>query len=107
MTFYFMIRFIRFEFPTAPDFIRFHLTDLLFVPAMALFALIAVRLVKNDLSLKITPLLVFFQTVIISIYFELYLPYYSPRANEYTSDFIDIIMYFSGALLFLVLQKRI
>lgn len=107
MFLYFIVRFIRIVFPNAPDFVRFHLTDLLFIPAMALFALIFIRIIKRNDKLKISPFLLFFQTGLIALYFEFYLPFYSPRATEYTSDMIDILMYFLGAILFLLLQKRL
>ena len=107
MTVYFIVRFIRIVFPESPDFIRYHLTDLLFIPAMSLFALIFGRFIKNDNTLKISPVLLFIQTSLVALYFEVYLPYYSPRASEYTSDFVDVIMYGIGALLFLILQKRL
>lgn len=107
MIFYFIVRFIRIVFPEAPNFIRFHLTDILFIPAMALFALIFGRFIKNDQTLKISPVLLFFQASLIALYFELYLPYYSARASEYTSDLWDVVMYFMGAFLFLFIQKRL
>ena len=107
MTLYFIVRIIRVTLPNAPDFIRYHLTDLFFVPAMGLFGLILVRLIKRDATLQISPLLLFFQTFLIALYFEWYLPFYSPRHTEYTSDLMDVLMYFIGAVLFLILQKRI
>lgn len=107
MILYFIVRFVRIVFPDSPDFIRYYLTDILFVPAMALFALIFARFFKNDPALKISPLLLLFQTVVIAFYFEYYLPNYSVRAVEYTSDLLDVVMYFIGAGLFLLLQKRL
>lgn len=107
MILYFIVRFIRILFPEAPSFIRFYLTDVMFVPAMALFGLIFVRFIKNDHTLKISPILLFFQTILIALYFELYLPYYSSRALQYTSDLWDVLMYFVGAIIFLFLQKRL
>ena len=107
MILYFIVRFVRIVFPNSPDFARYYLTDILFVPAMALFALIFGRLIKNDSTLKISPILLLFQTIVIAFYFELYLPYYSSRALEYTSDGWDVLMYFIGAGLFLLLQKRL
>jgi len=74
---------------------------------MALFALIVGRFIKRDSTLKVPPFLLFFQTGLISLYFELYLPYYSSRSTEYTSDLMDVLMYFIGAFLFLILQKRL
>lgn len=107
MFLYFIVRFVRIVFPEAPDFIRFYLTDVLFVPAMALFALIFGRLIKNDQTLKISTLLLFVQTSLIAFYFELYLPFYSSRSAEYTSDLWDVLMYFIGAIIFVIIQKRL
>lgn len=107
MILYFIVRFVRITFPNAPDFVLYYLTDILFVPAMALFALMFGRLIKNDPTLKISPLLLLFQTVVIALYFEFYLPYYSSRAAEYTSDIWDVLMYFIGAGIFLLIQKRL
>jgi hypothetical protein len=104
---YFIVRFIRIISPEAPDFIRFYLTDILFIPAMALFGLIFGRFIKNDYTIKISPLLLLFQTILITFYFEYYLPFYSSRASEYTSDLWDVLMYFIGAVLFLLLQRRL
>jgi amino acid permease len=90
-----------------PDFFRFHLTDLLFVPAMSLFALILIRRFKKDESLQIPRLTVFAQVVLISIFFEYYLPTYRSHIHPYTSDPVDVLMYFTGGVLFLVLQRKI
>lgn len=74
---------------------------------MALVGLIFGRFIKREPRLKIAPVLLFFQTSIVALYFELYLPFYSPRSTEYTSDLIDVLMYFIGAILFLIVQKRL
>jgi len=103
---YFIVRIIRSTFDSAVDFIQFYLTDLLFIPAMATIALIVVRLLKRNPQIVIDARLVFLQTVLISFYFEWYLPTYSSNATWYTSDLWDVAMYFCGAVLFLLLQRR-
>lgn len=74
---------------------------------MALFALMIGRWLKRDPTLKVSTSVVLLQTGIISVYFEWYLPYHSARSIEYTSDWLDVLMYFVGAILFLLIQKRL
>lgn len=101
MFFYFLVRYIRIDADSPAHFVEFYLTDLLFVPAMSLFALIFVRMLKRDATIKISPLLVFIQVVLVSIYFELYLP----KMTSYVSDPIDVLMYVLGGFIFLLLQR--
>lgn len=102
---YFLIRYMRSTFPGLPDFVRFHLTDLLFVPAMCLFALLAVRYLKRDHSLSIPGIYVLLQTVLVALYFEMYLPESYP--GRYTADAGDAVMYVLGGLLFVAAQRRL
>lgn len=104
MTFYFLVRYVRVHFDATPDFIRFYLTDIIFVPAMSCFALIFVRILKRDSTLLISPIIIFIQTLFVSIYFEWYLPTFKGRIGWYTGDVWDVLMYFIGALLFLIIQ---
>ena len=106
MLLYFAIRYLRINIDHPSDFLRYHLTDLLFVPAMGFFALTFIRFIKQDHTLTISPLLIFIQVIFVSLYFEWYLPSYSPKRFEwYTSDLIDVGMYFLGGFLFLVIQR--
>ena len=105
MILYFVIRFIRAHFVT-PDFIEFYFTDLLFVPAMGVFSLIFVRLIKREPEAVIPIGAVLFQTLLISAYFEWYLPFYSGKYGH-TSDLIDVVMYILGGGLFILLQRKI
>lgn len=106
MLLYFVIRYLRVNVDNPSDFLRYHLTDLLFVPAMGFFALILIRIIKRDKTITISPLLVFIQVVLVSVYFEWYLPNYSPKRFEwYTSDLVDVAMYFLGGVIFLALQR--
>ena len=101
MLFYFLVRYIRIDVDSPASFVEFYLTDLLFVLAMSLFALIFVRLLKRDATIKISPLLVFIQVALVSIYFEVYLP----KITSYVSDPIDVLMYVLGGFIFLLLQR--
>lgn len=82
--------------------IRYYLTDLLFVPAMCTFGLIGVRLIKKSKDLTISWIHVLIQVVFVSWYFEWYLP---SNYEVYTSDIWDVVMYFTGGALFLLIQK--
>jgi hypothetical protein len=104
MMLYFIIRWIRWQFDTSA-FVEYYFTDLLFVPAMGLFALIFVRLIKRDREAVIPIGAILFQTALISAYFEWYLPFHSGKSGH-TSDYIDIVMYFIGAGIFIWLQRK-
>lgn len=104
MFLYFLTRYLRSTTELLPDFVRFHLTDLLFVPAMSLFALIILRYTRRDRSVTIHWLSVMIQVVIVSLYFEWYLPNNSPKGHIHVGDSIDCLMYVLGGILFLILQ---
>lgn len=83
---------------------RWYFTDLLFVPAMCTFGLIGVRLIKRDPTIHIKWQNVFLQVLVVSFYFEWYLPGTDPK---YTADPWDIVMYVLGGFAFLLIQKRL
>lgn len=104
MSVYFLIRYLRVSFPELPNFVRFHLTDLLFVPTMSLFALIIIRWIKRDQTITIRWWTIAFQVLVVSLYFEWYLPQNPPEGHIHVSDWIDILMYSIGGLSFIVSQ---
>lgn len=104
--FYFLVRYVRTHWIDAPNFVKYYLTDLLFVPTMCLFALLLLRLIKRDKTISISFGLIFTQVALVSIYFEWYLPTYKRHIHPYTSDLWDVAMYILGGILFWVLQKR-
>lgn len=107
MLLYLIARYLRVGLDDAPDFIRYHFTDLLFIPAMGLFALIFVRFIKRDRTITIPWFYVLIQVVLVSLYFEWYLPNYSAKGLEwYTPDMIDVSMYFLGGGFFLLIQRK-
>ena len=71
---------------------------------MCTFALIGVRVIKRDAQAIIPWYFVLIQTVFVAIYFEWYLPVFHGKPGWYTSDLIDVVMYFIGAGLFLLIQ---
>lgn len=87
-----------------PNFVRYHLTDLLFVPAMSLFALIILRFTRRDRTVTIQWFSVAIQVVFVSLYFEWYLPNNSPKGHIHVGDIIDCLMYVLGGILFVLFQ---
>ena len=71
---------------------------------MCTFALIGVRIIKRDAQALIPWYFVLIQTVLVAIYFEWYLPVFHGKPGWYTSDKMDVVMYFIGAFLFLTIQ---
>lgn len=84
--------------------LRYYLTDLLFVPAMCTFGLIGVRILKRDKFLFLEWWHVLTQVILVSWYFEWYLPKSNPI---YTGDLWDVVMYFLGGIIFLGIQRKL
>ena len=104
MIIYFLIRYLRVSFPNLPEFFRYHLTDLLFVPAMSLFALIIIRFMKRNAEITVQWWAVAIQVVLITSYFEWYLPNNPPKGHIHISDWVDGLMYAMGGVLFILAQ---
>lgn len=101
---YFFIRYLRSTAEQLPDFIRFHLTDLLFVPTMSIFALIILRFLRREPSLRIHWSSVTVQVILVCLYFEWYLPRNPPNGHKHTADIVDCIMYALGGIIFVFIQ---
>lgn len=86
-----------------PTWVRFYVNDFLCMPVVLTISLKAVQLIKKDRSIRLPLLLVLLLTSFYSLYFEYYLPMVEPR---YTGDWLDVVMYFSGALVFYWLEHR-
>ncbi|MFK7784766.1 MAG: hypothetical protein AB8B56_06615 [Crocinitomicaceae bacterium] len=101
---YFLIRYLRVSFPQLPDFFKYHFTDLLFVPAMSLFALIIIRFTKRSAEITIHWSAVLVQVLIVTLYFEWHLPNNPPEGHIHVSDWVDSLMYALGGLFFIFTQ---
>lgn len=106
MTLYFITRYLRTEYPGLPSFFKYQFTDLLFVPTMCIFALMVVRWLKRDQTITISIGLVALQVILVSYYFEVYLPNYKSHIHPYTFDVWDMVMYVLGGFFFLLLQRK-
>ena len=102
---YVVVRVIRARVPDLSPFIRYYLTDLLFVPAMGLFALIVIRWQRKDARLLIPWYAIAVQVVLVSMYFEWYLPRNTPEGHLHVTDTVDCLMYACGGVLFFGLQR--
>ncbi len=107
MATYFLIRYLRSTVEHLHDFIRFHLTDLLFVPAMCLFALIILRFTRRTPELTIPWYSVMIQVAVVCFYFEWYLPNNTPKGHTHVADIVDCFMYFIGGILFNLLKLKL
>lgn len=86
-----------------PNFIRFYLNDFLIIPIVLTISLYILRWSKNDKNYKIPLSIVLYSCFLYSFLFEYFLPKYHLR---YTSDFIDVILYFASGIIFYILQKN-
>jgi hypothetical protein len=87
-----------------PNWLYFYLNDFLCMPIVLSLCLIILRILKKTESLYVPLLVVLGLSTYFSLHFEWLMPQLSTR---YTSDIIDVVLYFSGALLFYSFQKRL
>ncbi len=85
-----------------PPILRNYLADFLCMPVVLSICLFCVQFIKKDRKLKLPVFSIFSLFVLYSIYFEVILP---PLHDRYTADPVDVLMYFSGSLVFYFLQK--
>jgi hypothetical protein len=104
---YFLLRWMRTSFPELPDLIKFQLTDLLFVPLMGNVAWLGTRFMKGNPKLQLPWFYGFVLSGFASLYFEWYLPSYRTDLHPYTSDILDVLMYFIGGLMFSICSSPV
>lgn len=86
-----------------PSFINNYLNDLLAIPLTCWIILIVIRKFKQS-NFILTPLMI----VMITLYFSVYFEWYLPQDNErYTGDYLDILCYSSGGIIYFLLQKHL
>ncbi|CAM4146119.1 hypothetical protein [Gillisia limnaea] len=84
-----------------PTWITSYVNDFLCMPVVLTICLKTVHFIKKDNAILLPILPIITLTSFYAIYFEWYLPQVE---NRYTSDWIDVLMYFCGALLFYSFQ---
>lgn len=86
-----------------PKWIQFYVNDFLCMPVVLTICLSVVHFIKKDYSIRLSLFTVLSLAAIYSVYFEGYLP---EEKERYTADILDVVMYFSGSLLFYFLQFK-
>lgn len=89
---------------TLPEWINNYLNDFLCMPIVLFIGQFAIRKLKGDKILRLPCPLILTLTLFYSFYFE----YYLPRINlRYTADFLDVVLYFSGAVFFYLVENKL
>ncbi len=102
-TVFLLIEFRSFVEIDLPQWVLFYGKDFICMPMVLTICLMVMQFLKKDQHLRLSIFTVFSLTIFYSIYFEIILPEFQSR---YTADFIDVLMYFSGALLFYLAQEK-
>lgn len=84
-----------------PNWITAYVNDFLCMPVVLAICLKTVHYLKKDNAILLPLLPILTLTSFYTLYFEGYMPQVETR---YTADWVDVIMYFGGALLFYGLQ---
>ena len=85
-----------------PSLIDNYVNDFLCLPIVLGGILFIIRWLKKDDKYRFPFAFIIFMALYYSFYFEYYLPTYNPR---YTADWMDVLLYFSGALAFFFYKK--
>lgn len=101
---YLTIQLIRKLKVEIPEVINSYVTDFLFMPLLLMFSLWLTRVVKRDLTIKLTIPMIVISVILISFIFEYYLP---KTSLLYTADKIDVLMYLLGGVSYYYIQNRI
>ena len=87
-----------------PNWTVFYVNDFLCMPIVLSLCLAAVRLIIRNEN-RFVPLPI---VLALTTYFALFFEWFMPQINErYSADVIDVILYFLGAILFFIFQKKL
>ncbi|WP_051219208.1 hypothetical protein [Flavobacterium frigidarium] len=79
-----------------------YLNDLLCIPLVLGALIFIIRKLKHDPRFTLPFGFIF----ILSSYYAIFFEYYLPKTNiRYTSDWIDVLLYFLGGILFYLFQR--
>lgn len=87
-----------------PSWVYFYANDFLCMPIVLSFSLAILRYIKKSDLIYVPLSIILIMTAYYAIYFEWLMPKLHTR---YTGDLIDVVLYFIGAFLFYVFQKRL
>ncbi len=86
-----------------PRYVRFYLNDFLILPIVLYVTLFTIRKLKGDASIQLSGIHIVYMCFMYALFFEYWLPSFHPR---YTSDLVDVVLYFFSGLIFYFLQKE-
>lgn len=86
-----------------PRIINHYVNDFLIIPIVLTTCLFLLRKIKNDKNYQIPFWIIVYLCIGFALFFEFYLPTYH---NRYTSDIIDVILYFVSGFVYYYLQKN-
>jgi hypothetical protein len=98
---YILIRLLRKNNYDIPEWINGYLTDLICIPIVLMICLALVRSIKRDSLIEIKPWLIALICIEYALIFEWFLP---QKSSIYTADWIDVLMYFFGGIIFFFTQ---
>ncbi|CAM1365767.1 conserved membrane hypothetical protein [Tenacibaculum sediminilitoris] len=86
-----------------PSIINNYANDFLIIPIVLTICLFVLQWSRNNKDYQISLGVIFYICVLYSVLFEFILPKYYAR---YTTDILDVILYFAGGFVFFFLQKK-
>ena len=100
---YLIVHLGRFGWYNPVDWINSYLTDFLCMPIILTICLVSVRILKRIPHFCLTVSMISGMTLFYTVIFE----YLLPKLNaNYTADWLDVVMYFAGASLYMFIWKR-
>lgn len=93
---------VKNNYTTSSVFVKHYLADLLAIPIILLITVVIISKIRKTANLKLSLSHVLAATAYVSIVFEFILP----ALNEkYTKDYLDIVCYFVGMCLYLLIEQ--
>jgi hypothetical protein len=86
-----------------PRIINNYVNDFLIIPIVLFLCSLFLKWSRNDKNFTLSLPIILYVCFMYSILFEFVLPNYLAR---YTKDYIDIILYFAGGIIFYKLQNK-
>ena len=87
-----------------PNWTVFYVNDFLCMPIVLSLCLAVLRIIKKT-EIFFVPLTI---VLALTTYFALFFEWFMPQISErYSYDFIDIVLYFLGAMVFFIFQKKL
>ncbi len=84
-----------------PKFVRFYVNDFLIIPIVLWISLFVIQKLKGNTNIQLSLLNILYLCVMYSVLFEFWLPKFHPR---YTTDYLDVGLYFLSGMVFYFLQ---